>query len=85
MKLNVNRISISAALGMGIVWIICSVLVLLGPSQMMLMSGSMFHSDFNGHGFNMAFGGLFIGLILWSLLAGVIAWFTATIYNLLDK
>lgn len=81
MKLNVINLAKAVAIATAIIWLVCSLLVGLAPSPMMMWSGYMFHADFSGHAFNMGFGGLIGGLLLWPLLLGSLAALSAYLYN----
>ncbi|MBS9869649.1 DUF5676 family membrane protein [Vibrio alginolyticus] len=81
MPLNAVKFAIASSLSFSIVWIICSLLVLGMPEMMMATSGDMVHMNLSSLGWEMSFIGIFVGLVGWSLSAGVIAWLLATIYN----
>lgn len=81
MKLDAMKFGIATAITFGLIWIICSVLVLILPSLMMDMSGHMIHGDLSGMAWNMTISGMVIGLIIWSLFAGLTAGLIAHIYN----
>ena len=80
MKLNANKFALAAAIGFAILWLLCSLLVALMPNQSMHVSNAMLHSSMSWQ-WNMHWPGLLIGLIAWSLTAGVSAWLIAIIYN----
>ena len=63
------------------VWIICSVLVVIIPSPMMSMSGHMLHADLQGIGWTMHWTGFITGLVLWSVLGGLLVWAVVALYN----
>lgn len=81
MKLDAMKFGIATAITFGLIWIICSALVLILPSLMMDMSGHMIHGDLSGMTWYMTFSGMVIGLIIWSLFSGLIAGLIAHIYN----
>lgn len=80
-KINATKMGMAAALAFAIVWVICSLLVWIFPAVMMNMSGHMVHGDLSTMTWHMSVGGLLTGLIVWSVLAGFIAWLIATVYN----
>lgn len=83
MKLDAIKFGLAAAYAESIIWLFCSILVVMLPGMSMNMGGYMMHADFSGMGWHMGLGGFVYGLILWSLTAGIFAWLMATIYNAL--
>lgn len=82
MKLNANKLALAAAISFAVLWVLCSLLVVSFPNQSMHVSNAMMHSSMSWQ-WDMQWLGLLIGLIAWSLTAGVSAWLIATIYNCL--
>ena len=80
MKLNANKFALAAAISFAVLWVLCSLLVALLPNQSMHVSNAMLHSSVSWQ-WDMHWLGLLIGLVTWSLAAGVSAWLIATIYN----
>lgn len=62
MKLDAIKFGLASAYVASIVWIVCSVLVLLLPSMSMSMGGYMMHSDFSGMNWHMGLAGFLFGL-----------------------
>jgi hypothetical protein len=81
MKLDAAKLGIATAIVFAVVWVICSVLVMLAPGAMMRMGGSMMHADFGGHVWTSHWSGFAIGLVLWAVLGGVLVWAIAALYN----
>lgn len=81
MKLDAFRLGVATAIVFAIVWIICSLLVVLLPNAMMQMSGHMLHADLGAARWSMHWAGFAIGLILWSLLPAVLVWAVVATYN----
>lgn len=81
MKLNAVKFGLAAAYTVTIIWVICSVLVVMFPGMSMSMGGYMMHADFSGMAWQMGIVGFVAGLILWAAIAGVFAWLLASIYN----
>ena len=81
MKLDSLKFGLAAAYAVAIVWVICSLLVLLLPGTSMNMGGYMMHADFTGMNWHMGLTGFFLGLVLWALIAGIFASLMAAIYN----
>lgn len=52
---------------------------------MMGMSGHMLHADLGSLNWNLHWTGFFVGLVAWSVLAGVIVWAVAAVYNALIR
>jgi hypothetical protein len=81
MKLDAINFGLASAAAFSILWVICSLLVITIPTGMMQMSGDMVHGDLSSMQWSMGVQGIFIGLIGWSILAGVTGWLIAVIYN----
>jgi hypothetical protein len=81
MKIDAAKMGMAAAMAFGIVWLICSLLVWVFPASMTNMSGHMVHSDLSAMIWHMSGVGVLIGLFLWSVVAGFVAWLSATVYN----
>lgn len=81
MKLSSFKFGLAAACAVGVTWILCSIMVLLLPSMSLNLGGYMMHVDLSNITWQMGLAGFLLGLILWTLLAGIIASLTATIYN----
>ncbi len=84
MKLDAFKLGLAAAIIVAIVWTICALFVVLLPETMMAMSGHMLHADFHEYRWTMHFQGFVVGLVMWTLLAGLLVWATALIYNKLS-
>jgi hypothetical protein len=81
MKLSAIKLGYAAAFAFAILWIICSLMVWLMPAMMLNMTGNMMHTDWSQMGWHMSLGGMLLGLIGWSVVAGISGWLLATIYN----
>ena len=81
MKLNANKFALAAAISFAALWVLCTLLVALLPSQAIYVSGAMLHGDMMTWQWDMHWSGLLVGLVAWSITAGVTAWLTVTIYN----
>jgi hypothetical protein len=81
MKIDAAKMGMAAAMTFGIVWVICSLLVWVFPASMMNMSGHMVHSDLSAMTWHMSAVSVLIGLFIWSVVAGFVAWLAATLYN----
>lgn len=81
MKLQPGALALSSAVTFAVIWIVCSLLVTLLPGMMMGMTGDMIHADMDQMSWSMNFGGFVVGLVIWSLLAGVTGWLIAIFYN----
>lgn len=85
MKINSLNFALASAITAAIVWIVCSLLVWMMPGAMMNTTGNMVHMDMSKFGWVLSPIGVFWGLIVWSLFAGIFAWLLATIYNFLNR
>jgi len=81
MRLDAVKLGVATAIVIAIVWVICSALVILMPAVMMQMSGHMIHAELGSLGWSMHWAGFFIGLVLWSVLSGLLTWAIAVLYN----
>ncbi len=86
MKLNPIGLGMASAIATAILWVICSVFVVLFPGFAESMTAGMMHSDTASISLTMAWTGVLWGLIGWTVFAGVFGWLIAIIYNrLLSK
>lgn len=86
MKLDATKFGLAVAIITAIAWTICSLLVAVLPGPMMGVTGHMMHSDMAGYHWVMTWTGFVVGLIVWSVIDGVIAWAVAAVYNkLIDR
>lgn len=81
MKLDALKFGLASAISFGIAWIICALLVMLMPGMMMEMSGHMVHMELADMGWHLTLGGVLMGLVAWSVSAGLIGWLLAWVYN----
>ncbi|MBC8242326.1 MAG: hypothetical protein ISR50_16575 [Alphaproteobacteria bacterium] len=81
MKLDAVKLGVATAIVFAVIWVICSILVVLIPGPMMQMSGHMVHADLSNQGWSMHWTGFFTGLILWSAIAALLVWAIAQLYN----
>ncbi|MCZ0866787.1 DUF5676 family membrane protein [Dasania sp. GY-19] len=84
MKIHAIKFGMASSISALVLWIICSVLVVLMPSIMLSMSGDMLHMQLNDMGWHLTFMGVVKGLLSWSVMAGVTGWMLAAIYNRLQ-
>lgn len=84
MKLNAMKFGMASAISASVLWVICSILVMVLPSMMLSMSGDMLHMQLNGMGWHLTLIGVMKGLVIWSVAAGVAGWLLAAIYNRLQ-
>jgi hypothetical protein len=81
MKLDALKLGVATAIVFAIVWIICSILVVIIPGAMMQMSGHMLHADLGNQGWSMHWAGFFTGLVLWSVMPALLVWAIVGLYN----
>lgn len=81
MNMNANKLALSTAAAFVVLWIGCSLVVVLFPAGSMTLTGHMFHTDLQPMTWTLTWTGFFAGLSGWAILGGVTAWFVATIYN----
>ncbi len=85
MKLNAKALGLAAAGTFALVWVICSLLAFSLPEMTMMAGGNMMHMDLQERQWSMHPLGLLVGLVAWSVVAGLVAWLTATLYNKLTE
>lgn len=85
MSLNVSKIAIASAGGVGLLWIICSGFVMLMPGFMMNMTSHMVHSDLSQLSWTLSWAGVCMGLLGWSIVAGATGGIVAAVYNWLPS
>ncbi len=79
--MNAKAFGYAWAASAAILWIICSLAVILMPSAMMEVTGHMVHSNLSSQGWVMTPTGFVIGLAAWSLSSGAFGWLAASLYN----
>ena len=84
MKINAIKLGLASAISASVLWVICSLLVLLMPSMMLSVSGDMMHMQFNNMGWHLTFLGVVKGLVAWSISAGITGWLIGFVYNRLQ-
>lgn len=85
MKLDPKFLFIAVASTFALAWIICAAFVVMMPNGMMALMGHMVHANLEDMQWTMTATGFFVGLVAWSLLAGVFVWFIASVYNKLER
>ena len=85
MTLNALKFGMASAITAAILRLACSLLVMLIPAMMLSMSGEMVHMQLNEMGWHLTFTGVVVGLVAWSVSAGIAGWLLAAIYNRLQS
>jgi hypothetical protein len=85
MKLDAVKLGVATAIVFAVIWVICSILVVLSPGPMMQKSGHMLHADLGNQGWSMHWTGFFVGLVLWTLLPALLVWTIAAVYDRLIR
>ena len=81
MKMSAQALAVAVAAAFAIIWTLCSLLVLLFPSNMLTMTEHMFHADLDEFRWTLTWTGYVIGMLTWIVWAGITGWLAATIYN----
>lgn len=81
MNLNSTALANAAAATAAVLWVACSLLVVLLPGAMMSFTGHMIHLDLQTHAWTMNGTGFVYGLLLWVVAAWVTGWLIAVFYN----
>lgn len=85
MKIQAMKFGMASALSASVLWVICSLLVMLMPSMMLSIPGNMLHIQLGDMGWHLTFIGAVKGLLAWFVMAGFAGWMLATIYNRLAQ
>lgn len=85
MKLKPIQLGLAGTVTAAVLWLLCSLLVFILPEMMMRMSGAMIHADLSGLNWTLTLSGVLLGLVSWSITAGVTGWVLGYFYNLLVK
>lgn len=81
MKCNANKLFLATTITVAITWVLCAIAVSLMPAEMLWLTGHMVHLNLDGFKWSLTIIGFFVGLAAWTLLAGVIVWLIAIVYN----
>ena len=81
MQLDSVKFGAASAVAFALLWLVCSLLVILIPGAMMETTGHMVHADLTNMQWRLGLTGFVFGLIAWSVLAGLTGWLVAAIYN----
>lgn len=81
MKLNPTIFGTASAVTTGILWIVCSILVVILPGFMESMTAGMMHSSVTSMDFTLTWEGFLWGLIAWAIWAGIAGWLLVLLYN----
>ena len=81
MKLLTNKLVIATAFAFSMLWIICSIIIILAPTLSMKLTGTMIHADLSSIEWTLTWGGFLTGLIAWTVIGGLSAWMIAFFYN----
>lgn len=76
-----GRFSAACAVTAGILWVICSALVVAMPQSMMQMTAHMLHMDISQVSWTMSGFGLLIGLLSWCIISAGAGFLLAVVYN----
>ena len=85
MALNAFKFGMASAITAAILWLACSLLVMLMPSMMLSTSGDVVHMQLNDMAWHLTLIGVVIGLVVWFAAAGIVGWLLAAIYNCLQS
>lgn len=81
-KLSPKRVSLSLAVVTGIISIICALLIAIAPEGTTKLFGTIFHGiDISKISTTISLGNAVLGTIVAIVLAFIIGWLFATIYN----
>ncbi len=81
MMINTNKLAMASALSAGLLWVICSAIVVLFPHSTLQMTGHMIHVDLAQTTWTLTWTGFLVGLVGWVALAAITGASLAVIYN----
>ena len=81
MKLDENAFAIASGSTAGVLWIICSLIVIMLPGPMSQMGSHMTHGDMSAMTWSLSLPGVILGLIGWVVFAALTGWLFAFFYN----
>jgi len=85
-QLSPKRVAFSLAAVSGIISAACALLIALAPSFTMNFFGSIFHGiDMNKIAKSMTFSSAILGIIVAAILAFIIGWLFAKLYNAIKR
>jgi len=80
-----NKFAMACALSTGLLWVVCSMLVVCFPETMLRISVHMFHIDSEQLSWTLTWSGFFLGFISWVIFAGATGLILSEIYNRLVR
>jgi hypothetical protein len=81
MRLSSIWFGIASATATAMLWVVCSLLVVVLPGFMTHMTAGMMHGDTASMALTMTWPGFLWGLVAWVVWAGMAGWLLAMIYN----
>lgn len=81
MKIDAFKFGAATAIVFALAWVVCSIFIFSMPFGMMQMSGHMAHANFSNMSWSLGWVGFIYGLIAWPVIAGIMSWGIAAIYN----
>jgi hypothetical protein len=85
MELNAIKLGLATSIVFAVIWTVCSLLILSVPLGMMQVRGGMAHSAADQMPMLLSWGGFATGLISWTIVAGLVVWGIAAVYNRLIR
>ena len=81
MRINPIKLATATSSFVGIVWLLCSVAVVVAPNTLRYISGAMVHLDLSQWAWDMRLDTFFVGLFAWTVLSWVTVWGIVTVYQ----
>lgn len=81
MKLNVRALSLSVATLVAILYVLCVVAIVSAPETTVAVFDYLSHTDLSSIMRPLSWGGVFLGLVAWTLASMVVTAATAAVYN----
>ena len=78
MKLDAVKFGLASAIACAILWVICSLLTFSMPS---MISCHMMHGDLSQMSWSIPMSAVVIGLVVWSMFAGIAGGLIVAVYN----
>ena len=79
--LDAKRLALAGAIVTAFLWLVCSAAVSIAPGPSMTIALEMMHAQRSEFAWHLSWGGVLIGLAVWTIAAAVGAWLLAWTYN----
>jgi hypothetical protein len=85
MSVNVRALTITGIVVAAAIYVICAALVAVAPATAASIGSYIFHMDLSGVGRTMTWGGVLIGLVIFTAFVALVCGSSGWIYNRLAR